>query len=399
MAAMNDFDPFALAARQVALDRTATARTPAVYERKKQRMAPSPHAFLRGSAPLFYEILAARPELASGPDGLGWIVGDMHLENVGAYRTDADEVTFGLNDFDDATLGPLRLDVLRLSVSVLLAGRGFRATGAEAITLVEHLVASYLLARRGVAAPSPPAVVSELVARVKDRSRKALLDDRAPADSHGRRRFVRGDRYLDLPPDLAARVPTLLAAYVEALGDRAPGRAGAWSLEDSALRVAGNGSLGVLRIALLVKDHDGDERLLELKECRGSATEGLFAAPVGVWTHPAERITRAATALLAAPPRHLAAVRLDDLSFAGRRLFPQEDKLDLDALHAGAALDALVQLIGHLLGAAHARGVAALGGPPPAPWTGAEVAAVADHAITLAGMLEGVSLAWVRRSR
>ena len=30
----------------------------------------------------------------------------MHLENVGAYRSDADEVVFGLNDFDDATIGP-----------------------------------------------------------------------------------------------------------------------------------------------------------------------------------------------------------------------------------------------------------------------------------------------------
>lgn len=49
-------------------------------------MLASPHAFLRGAAPLFYEILAARPDLAAGPPGEGWIVGDMHLENVGAYR-------------------------------------------------------------------------------------------------------------------------------------------------------------------------------------------------------------------------------------------------------------------------------------------------------------------------
>ena len=399
---MTDFDPFALAARQVELDRASTTRIPALYERKKLRLAPTPHAFLRGSAPLFYEILAARPELATGPDGQGWIVGDMHLENVGAYRTDADEVTFGLNDFDDATVGPLRLDVLRLSTSVLLAGRGFRATGAQAITLVEHLLASYLEALGGGDAPGLPEIVSELVDRVKDRSRKALLDDRAPEDSHGKRRFLRGDRYLDLPPDIEARVPALLAAYVAALGDRAPGKAAEWKAEDSALRVAGNGSLGVLRIAVLVKDRAGDERLLELKECRRSATEALpthVPPPVGLWTHPAERVTRAASALLAAPPRHLAAVHLGDLSLAGRRLFPQEDKLDLESMHAGAALDELVKFIGHALGAAHARGVAALGGSAQRPWTGEEVATVVDQAITLAGMLEGVSLAWVRRNR
>ena len=67
------------------------------------------------------------------PEGDGWILGDMHLENVGAYQTDAKEVVFGLNDFDEATVAPLRHDVLRFSTSVLLAARAFEATGARAI--------------------------------------------------------------------------------------------------------------------------------------------------------------------------------------------------------------------------------------------------------------------------
>src|SRR5262249_26764415 len=119
--AMTDLSPFALASRQIALDRAATAAIPALFQRKKERILGSPHAFLPGSATLFYEILPARPDLAGGPDGEGWLVGDCHLENVGAYRTDADEVVFDLNDFDDATIGPWRLDVVRLTTSVLLA--------------------------------------------------------------------------------------------------------------------------------------------------------------------------------------------------------------------------------------------------------------------------------------
>src|SRR5215471_3265800 len=128
---------FDLAARQIALDYAATEQFPQLFARKKQRMLVSPHAFLRGSAPLFYEVLAAQPELADGPKGTGFIVGDMHLENVGAYKTDDDAVVFNLNDFDDAAVAPLRLDVLRLSTSVLLAGRSFRCTGSEAIALAD----------------------------------------------------------------------------------------------------------------------------------------------------------------------------------------------------------------------------------------------------------------------
>jgi hypothetical protein len=58
-----------------------------------------------------------------------------------------------------------------------------------------------------------------------------------------------------------------------------------------------------------------------------------------------------------------------------------------------------VAYIGHVVGRGHARGVAALGGAAPPPWTAAEVDAVVDHAVVLAGLLEGVYLAWVRRSR
>jgi uncharacterized protein (DUF2252 family) len=395
---MLSLDPFTLAARQMEIDHEALRALPWLAGRKKQRLSPAPFAFLRGSAPLFYEILAARADLAAGPAGDGWIVGDMHLENVGAYRNDADEVVFGLNDFDDATIGPLRYDVLRFSTSVLLAGRAFQATGAQAIALVEHAVAAYLEARGGGPLPQTPPVVAKLVDRVAARSHKELLDDRAPV-AHGKRRFVRdGDRYHDLLPDLFAQVPALLGAYVAALGERAPGKATEWTVEDAAFRIAGNGSLGVQRIALLVRDRDGDERLLELKECHDPSPSALFAPPAAHWTHHAERSANAARALCEAPPRLLAPVRVAGLSLVGRRLFPEEDKLAVEAMHVGAKLDDLVTFIGDILGRAHARGVAALGGPPASPWTGAEVGAVVDHAVALAGLLEGVYLAWARRS-
>jgi uncharacterized protein (DUF2252 family) len=81
-------DAATLADRQLTLDRDRTKRFPDLFIRKMQRMSASPLAYLRGAAPLFFEILEARPDLSAGPGGEGWIVGDMHLENVGAYRPD-----------------------------------------------------------------------------------------------------------------------------------------------------------------------------------------------------------------------------------------------------------------------------------------------------------------------
>ena len=171
------------------------------WSRKRARLLLSPHAFLRGSAPLFYEILAARPELAEGPEGQGWLVGDMHMENIGAYRNEADEVVFDLNDFDDGAVGPWRLDVVRLGVSVLLASRTFRSTGPEALRVLGALHDAYVRASCApgtqvhIEPPKMPAAVVKLIEAVSKRSRHELLDERAP-EQHGKRHFLRGERYL-----------------------------------------------------------------------------------------------------------------------------------------------------------------------------------------------------------
>ena len=59
--------PAALADRQLTLDRERTKRFPDLFVRKLQRMSASPLAFLRGAAPLFYEILAGAPRARRGP--------------------------------------------------------------------------------------------------------------------------------------------------------------------------------------------------------------------------------------------------------------------------------------------------------------------------------------------
>src|SRR5437016_1082570 len=92
---MDPLDPVRLAHRQLELDRERTARFPDLFARKLLRMSASPLGFLRGAAPLFYEILAARPELANGPGGEGWVVGDAHLENFGAYRPEHGDAGHG----------------------------------------------------------------------------------------------------------------------------------------------------------------------------------------------------------------------------------------------------------------------------------------------------------------
>lgn len=387
---------FDLARRQAAIDRALTQRFPALYERKRARLLASPHGFLRGSAPLFYEILAAEPELSAGPAGDGWIVGDMHSENMGAFKSDDQRVVFDLNDFDDSIIGPRRYDVLRLATSIILSGRSFAKTARQCLELAEALVAAYRNTAFGEKYAPPPMTdgMLAIVEKASKRSKKDLLDARAPVVRGNTRKLVRGERYADLSPELEELARMALPIYQSALGERAPKNAKTWVIEDAAQRIAGTGSLGRLRIALLVKDAEGEERILDFKEAAPSSMQ-MESDPL----LNADRVVSAARALIETPPKLLAAIVLPakKISMIGRQLAPQEDKLELARIpQATKELPDIAAKVGHLLGRAHAH--ADGGVVKSAAWSDGEAALVVDRALAFAGLYESTYLAYARVS-
>jgi hypothetical protein len=231
LALMLAIDPLRLARRQLEIDREKTSRYPHLLKHKGERMSASPLALLRGAAPLFYELLEAHPTLAEGPRGEGWLVGDCHLENFGAFRTGAlsvketrashaaDRVVFDLNDFDDTFVGPWRFDVVRLATSLILGGREIGLDGTRTLSLCDALLEAYVGAvfHRKKTPPAPQCVMS-LIEKVQKRTRKELLDARTRFVGE-QRRFVRGLRYESLPKKLRAKAERAFAKYVKRLPD------------------------------------------------------------------------------------------------------------------------------------------------------------------------------------
>jgi uncharacterized protein (DUF2252 family) len=400
--------PERLAARQLTLDRERTRRFPELFTRKLKRMSASPLAFLRGAAPLFYEILAARPDLGTGPGGEGWIVGDMHLENFGAYRPEAVGAAreskhrvahFDLDDFDDASIGPWRLDVLRLTTSLLLGGRELGATGVLALALSDRLLAAWARsAFERAPVPEAPAPVARLIAQVRARPRSALLADRTETKKHGRLRFVRGPRYAELPKRVVDAVPAAFQAYVEALPHEDRPHEGSLEILDCALRIAGTGSLGGLRIGVLVKGKGGPDGgwIFDMKEQEEPSSAAL-CGPSDL--APGARVCAAFRACVAQPPRMLGSTVLrgagrSPRSMFVRKLSPQEDRLDLARLE-GRDLPDLATYLGALLGAAHRRAATR----SPRRWSASDLDVLRAHAVTLAGLHEATYLALCERMR
>jgi len=401
-------DPQELAHAQLVRDRARTARTRSwigsawLFQHKIDRMSPSPLAFLRGAAPLFYEILERIPILADGPPGQGFIVGDLHMENFGAYRPDpghhrnaeADAV-FDVNDFDDCGVGPWRFDLLRLTTSLLLAGRELGADGREALALAEALLASYVRTLDSGSRRLPPAPrsVRRLLAQASERDRLALLHGRTERRGKGRR-FVRGPRYAELSRSLARDAERAFGAYVEA---HVPKKHRAlYEVRDLAFRIAGTGSLGCLRIAVMVRGkgkRDG-EWVFDMKEedPRPSFARLVARATAESKLTGAARVETGLRGCIVDVPRALGTTKLRGFPMLVRRLTPQEDRLDLHTFPS-RELDALARLLGALVGRLHARGATHA---PKRSWTAADRTHLVDSAARLAGIHEAAYLAFCR---
>ena len=387
----------ALAEQQRAADVARCAERLALLPVRRARLGASTLGFLRGSAPLFYAILADRPALAEGPEGDGWIAGDLHVENFGAFRVDAvqieaagGETVFDLNDLDDGLIAPLRLDVLRLATSALLASRRTGLDGAAAVRAITGLVEAHAAALSGAPAPPLPPAIAAHLRRASERTREQLLDRRTVWVNHARH-FVRGERYLDLAPALVDEARAAFAAYVAALPPGPASPADAFVIDDIALRVADTGSLGCLRVAVLTRGRGGKHGawIFDMKEEGRPAATLLVGDGKLPACAPAERVLAASRALLRVPPRMAGATTLAGRSMFVRRLAPQEDKLTFETLGRADVAPVLAAL-GSLAGAAHRRG--ALATPPS--FDAPARAALVERAIELAALHEAAYLAY-----
>jgi uncharacterized protein (DUF2252 family) len=396
-------NPLKLAEKQLERDKTATAWFPGLLERKLTRMAASPLSYLRGAAPLFYGLLAEYPEFRDGPGGEGWLCGDAHLENFGVYRTERgegksnrgatteeDPVVFDVNDFDETFMGPFRFDVLRLVTSLILGGHELGADGKESVGLSTALVDAYAATSfDGTLLPAIPVPVRRLLEKVEHRSHHDLLERRTEVVK-GSRKFVLGDRYAALPAELAQGAVEAFGRYAAA-----PGRARfpkeRFDVLDVAFRVAGTGSLGALRVAVLARGKGGADGawIFDMKEERAVSAASLIEPPSEL---PAKRVLAGVSACLEHPPRMIGTTELGETSLFVRRLAPQEDKLDLTRLEHDD-LAPLARYLGALLGLAHRRGAIK---PSSGAWSVPERRALIDAAIVIAGIHEASYLAMCR---
>jgi uncharacterized protein (DUF2252 family) len=301
------------------------ASVPVVIENdldfKHQQMSAGVFPFLRAT---FYRWsqrwVALCPKLTTSPAVLG--VGDLHVENYGTWRDGEGRLVWGINDFDEATVLPYTVDLVRLATSAALAAGGHQlavghADGAAAI------LAGY---ERGLQEGGKPFVLAEHHHELRALASTALRDP------------VRFWTKMDALP--AARVERYPGTATDVVTAALPEGAEAVSVRS---RRAGLGSLGRPRLAALAQWRGG-RVARECKAMLPSAWDWATTGDAHGW-HYAEIVERAVRS-----PDPATAVRGDWLV---RRLAPDCIRIELSDLPADRDEVLLLRAMGYELANVH----------------------------------------------
>jgi uncharacterized protein (DUF2252 family) len=336
--------------RVVDYNRQFRGRDPSWMRIKLDRLCASPFGFLRGTFHLFVEDWAT-----FGEDPIGTrqdIVGDLHLENLGAFKGRDGRFVFDVNDFDETGPGTPALDLGRMAVSLVLADP--KAELARAVQRIETMLTAWAKAvqeldfrpitedSKGIAR-----CVRDSLHRAETESRSEWLRSRV---ENGR--FKRSDKYLPVE-DVERRrlIEDGVRQFAASVAEK-PEACPSWPRAlDVAVRIAGTGSLGRYRYAVLMPgkgEKAGKELILELKEALPSS---LTPGEAG----QAERVLNTRRHLQADPPNFLGVTAVGGAPYQVRELQPTEAKLDSAGLDA-RDLDELCGAAGLVVGRLHRRG-------------------------------------------
>src|SRR5262249_48279854 len=134
------------------------------------------------------------------------------------------------------------------------------------------------------------------------------------------------DECKDVPRGLAKHATAAFSRYIDRLPEPNRPTEEQARVLDVAFHVAGTGSLGMLRLAILVAGKGGKKGawIFEMKEQMAPAAALLLGEAD---SSPGQRVVAGTRACLQLPPRLLGTTKLDGKSMVVRRLAPQDDKL------------------------------------------------------------------------
>jgi uncharacterized protein (DUF2252 family) len=335
------------------------------------RMAASPFAFLRGSAVVMAQDLAATPVTGIPVQ----VCGDAHLSNFGIYATPERNQVFDVNDFDETLPGPWEWDIKRFAASIVVAGRTNGFPAATNRRAVLNGVQSY---REHIWKYSEMRHIDVWYSRIdyenslqfvrrtfrwyiekqreKSRQRSSLQAfPKLTMQVDGQHRIK------DDPPlithlddeELSQQLRGLVEAYRPTVQEDRRVLLGKYQCVDVARKVVGVGSVGTrCYIILLLGNDSNDPLLLQIKEAQASVLERHLGP--SIYPNHAQRVVSGQRLMQAASDLFLGWTQLGPTDYYIRQLRDMKLSVSLETLIPDGFIE-YCRFCGWALARAHAR--------------------------------------------
>ena len=337
------------------------------------RMIASPYGFLRGSATVMAEDVAALPSTGITPV----ICGDAHIGNFGLYASPERELVLDLNDFDEAHPGGWEWDLRRLVASTWVLGRQNGANEDDCEEAATACVAAYRhqlrelydlplfersFLRLDMDELSDTTSETSLRKQIKRSVKKAYGRTSDRALPRFTEETSEGRRIVEEPP-LITRVDggeeeelaTALDGYLDTLGPHWQRVLGGYTLIDIVHKVVGVGSVGLRAyIALLEGSSADDVVFLQLKQARRSVIARFVHGDSAWHDHQGMRVVEYQQALQTVSDPLLGWASTGDRQFYVRQVRNMKGTIPLDSIDTASLAD-YAGICGRLLAKGHAR--------------------------------------------
>lgn len=307
-------------------------RNPKLLELKYKAMRSDVFTFYRGTCHLFYEDFPRYLPLNVAPSV--WVCGDLHLENFGSYKGDNRLVYFDMNDFDEACLAPCTWDVVRFITSTIVGSHTLKVNESEALHLSNSFLESYSngLAKgssRSVEKETALGLVKDLLKSLKNRLRQEFLDKHTK-EKKGKRHLIIDNKHIVKATEAEQqRIRELISNWQKFTKKDA----NFYQVLDVQQRIAGTGSLGLERYAVLVegKGSPDGNYLLDLKLTETCSLQPYLTLPQPDWSNESARVVAIQERVQGTSPALLAMIVDGNKSYVLRELQPEEDRVSLQA--------------------------------------------------------------------
>jgi uncharacterized protein (DUF2252 family) len=319
------------------------------FRRKFRKMAASPFAFYRGSAPLFYaDVAQLEDRWADERTSRVWIQGDLHAENFGTYMDAAGVLVFDVNDFDEAYLGHFTWDLRRMAASLALLGFMKAVSDDTIAKMIGTYARAYLEQVRAFAEgdrdseyrltlDNTEGVLHGVLLSARLGTRMSLLQKSTTVDK-AERHFAEGPGIRLLEDDERGEVEAAFERYLETIPESKRQESLSYAVKDVVGRSGfGIGSAGLPAYSLLV---EGRTQALE-NDVVLSMKQGNEAAPSRVvgderirdyFEHHGHRTAVSQRALQAHADPWLGWCELGGIGQVVSEVSPYEEDIDWDTV-------------------------------------------------------------------